>query len=158
MASRPLRPGEKLSLGPGRRTEVRKAIRNSKVGDKLLAYVLWTVLAPAAAMGLGVFGGVEAVKPTAIYAFSVAVVMFGFGELFTKSSQLHRSAQLMLFFSVVTLVGLVLLWKRSADGVAPYAGWGVAWKAIAVTALVVGCDMVVGAARNAHEEVESWVQ
>jgi hypothetical protein len=158
MAARPLQPGEKVSLTSGRRAEVRRAVRNNKVGDKLLTYILWTLLAPGVATVLGAIGGVEAVKPAAIYAFSIGVVMFGIGELCTKGAHLHRFGQIMLLVTILGLVGLVTFWSQAADGVAPYAGWGIALKAIIITALVVGCDIVVGAARNAREEVESWVQ
>jgi hypothetical protein len=121
-------------------------------------YFLWTLLAPGIAIALGAAGAVEALKPSAIYAFDIGVILTGFGELVTKGTQLHRRMHAMLFSSYGMLAALFFGWIYSAGGAEFASSWWTVAGASLLTAVIVGGDIVVGITRDAYEEVKSWVK
>jgi len=149
---------EKVSLTPQRRVEVRKSIISEKLGDKLVVYLLWTWAAPWVAIALGSIGSIEAIKPSSIYAFNIGVTLAGFGELVTKSVELHRRMHAMLFCSCGIQIALIFAWIWSAEGTGFTTRWTTAGSASLLTAVIVGGDIVVGVTRDAYEEVKAWTK
>ena len=158
MAEVTLAPSEMAKLSSQRADEVRQGKIRNKLADKLVVYLLWTLLAPAASIALGAAGAVEALKPGTLYAFSIGVVLTGFGELVTRSTELHRRMHLMLWASTTMLFVLIFCWIYAAKSDPVACDWRTVSLVSATTAVIVGADIVIGVIRDTREELRSWVR
>ncbi|WP_341716567.1 hypothetical protein QQG74_21550 [Micromonospora sp. FIMYZ51] len=152
---------DKIDLSSTRIETLRRQIITEKLGDKLIIYLCWTWLAPLAAIVAGSLGGIEAIKPAAVYTFNMGVVLAGVGELLTKSAELHRRMHVLLLCSMCLLISLMVVWVKAssnASGTGLASEWRSVMVASALTATVVGADIVIGVTRDAYEEVKSWTK
>lgn len=138
--------------------EAIKEVAKEKIGDRLLVFILGTVLVPLVISIVGSISAVQALKSSDVYLFNIAVLFTGVGEMQNRSNHLHRRTVTVQWFIILAIVLLAVFWVLSNKPDAPpiltslLASIG----GIVLSAALAGVGVYFAMLRDAYEEVNAW--